>query len=476
MDITPCANNQQFNEFDLQSFFDSYNRDVSGQAQDPNNPYAAYDWSSIYGRGQQPLTAFNKGGEVQNYNTGSTVDWTAPNALGTTDFAGEGISTGLSNPLGNIADYLQNVGTPQPYQGNTIEPFNVNQLAGQQSLINAAGTQGTLGTNLANTVSSGVTGGLGYQPALQNYQTYDPSLATASQIQNVNTYDPAQQGQANYVNQYLNPAVQQAQQSAIANVNAGFGQSGTLGGARNARAASAAATQASLPALSQAAGQEFAAQQAINQANQAASNQAAQWGAGAQNQAGQLNQAALNQFALQNQGALNQAGQYGANVFNQNQAANTGALNQASQYNLGNQLNWAGQVPTAQQSQLAQGNTLQTVGQQQQDQNQAILNEQIKAWNYNQAQPLENLYQQLALGQIGQAAQAGQLGVDASQGAQTAGWNFNDWIGQGLSGALGGSGGIGGLLGGLFSNEGGLVDGYNKGGVVKSYIRKKGGK
>ena len=59
--------------------------------------------------------------------------------------------------------------------------------------------------------------------------TYGPSTYQASQLQDVATYDAAQQGPANYINQYLQPLVDQSQQQAIANVNTGFGQGGTLG-------------------------------------------------------------------------------------------------------------------------------------------------------------------------------------------------------------------------------------------------------
>ncbi len=454
---------------------------------------------------------------------------------------------------------------------------------------------------------------------------YTPSTYDAATANKASNYKASQlSNNPDYLNKYLNPAANQAQQAAIANVNSSFGQGGTLGGVRNARAATEAAIQASLPTLSQAAQLEFqqgqqnqalnqsaqnqAAQQAvnaqnqlqsqnlvaqnaanqystgaINQAgqinsgavnntasqnlaaynqnqaiNQAAKNQAAQQNVNAQNQAAQygaqasnqnsalnlaaynqnqalnqaaqnqahqfgataanqanqfgaqaynqtsaLNQAAANQNALtnsaaqnqaaqyeaqagnavnvQNQNAQNQAGQfnaglsnqaeqYNANVGNQVAAANAGILNQtdaanagasntASQFNLGNALAWGGQIPTASNQLLQQGNTLNQVGQQQQDYAQNQLNQDVQAWNYQQALPAQQLQNQLALSQLAAAGQAGNIGYDVGNTASQ-GFDFGNLLNLGLGSSGGGGGGLGDLFGGLL--------GFNRGGQVPS--------
>ena len=89
--------------------------------------------------------------------------------------------------------------------------------------------------------------------------------------------------------------------------------------------------------------------------------------------------------------ALNAANQFGASA--QNQGALTNATNNlsAQQFNAGQLQNYLGQIPNALGSQTAAGSTQQQVGQQLQDYDQALINEQIKAFNYNQQAPLNTL-------------------------------------------------------------------------------------
>ena len=415
-----------------------------------NSPWSSYDVDAIIGLIQNPESGINLDGWLQKYQnaTGSSLD-VVDGAVPITDgsaggdgttgqpeqptfgfeatnidpasFQGEGIYAPLGTALSDINQYLQDpaYGSPDYFPGQTLADFNETQKAGQEALVSGSNQQGALATQLSNVVDTGLQGKYGYDPALQKYADYDPSQVL----------------ERNYESQYLTPAIQNAQQSAIANVNTGFGQAGTLGGARNARAAAAGAQQASLPALQQATLTDFQT---------------------------------ANQRDLSNQAALNQAAQFGSTAYNQNQAANAGAYNTANQFNLGQISNFANLVPTAQTAQLSQGNTLQTVGQQLQDQDQAAVNEQVKAWNFNQAQQLQDLYQRLGLAQVGQAAQAGNITQDV-QGSG-GGFDIGSVLGLGLPG--GGSSGVGGLLGSLFSNSGGMVPRR----PVRSFMRKKGDK
>ena len=183
---------------------------------------------------------------ARGYNDGTD------NAIGTPTFA-DGYnpytqtSTDLAGAVKNVQDYWgKSKGGPEIY-GNTpdtagrstVAGFTPDQIAAQNSARNAAGVQDTLAGTYANQVQQGAQGNLGYTPASS-------------------------------VNQYLNPLINSQQQQTIANVNNSFGQSGTFGSARNARASAEAAARVALPYQYQAATNDAAAQ---NQANQFNANQ-----------------------------------------------------------------------------------------------------------------------------------------------------------------------------------------------------------
>ena len=389
---------------------------------------------------------------------------------------------------------------PNSFQAlSPVAGFNQSQLLGQNALLDAAGGysyqdpntgetkfqpgQIDIGETLANATQTGLGGGYSYDPATQTAATLaDVQGYNASQVDldsinrnEIASINPALRDQSNYLNQYLNPAVQQAQQQAIANVNSSFGQGGTLGGARNVRSGVTAATQAALPVLTQGANTQFQADQAIDAANQQFFNAAETANAAAANQASAQNQQAQLQAALANAGAQNAAATFGATAqnqanqlnqaaLNQADAANAAAANQAQQFNLNNISNWANQIPTAQNALRAGGDLIQEIGQQKQDLAQTQANQDVQAWNYNQTIPQQQLFNQLGLAQIAQAAQNAGIKYDLGNAASGGGFDLGGALQQGLISGL--SGGVESLLGGLFSNSGGMVPNYNQGGLL----------
>ena len=473
------------------------------------------------------VPSYNNGGNVRNYNTGDLV----LDKFAKSDFSSEGINPALTSALWNTANWYQTDdqgGVPAWYgtqfdaegnlesinaQGQTLDEwmaaggnpnkfqalspvagFNETQKLGQQALINASQGQGQLAKQLADVAQLGLGGQEGISSYVFNPQTaatiadvqgydaaqIDPNSINRTDVAHIN---PALRDQSNYLNQYLNPAVQQAQQQAIANVNSSFGQGGTLGGARNVRSAATGATQAGLPILTQGANTQFQADQAIDAANQQFFNQAEAANAAAANQASSQNQQAQLQAALANAGAQNQAQQFGATAqnqanqlnqaaLNQADAANAAAANQASQFNLGNRLAWAGQFPTVTQSLSDQGFLLNQVGQQQQDLAQQQANQDVAAWNYNQTIPQQQLFNQIGLAQLAQAGQNANIGYNVGDTSSGGGFDLGSTLTNSILGGITGGDGLGGItdllggLGGLFSNSGGMVPNYNSGGLL----------
>ena len=215
----------------------------------------------------------------------------------------------------------------------------------------------------------------------------------------------------NYLGAYQNPFLQQTAnqigQQAAAGANLAAGQTGTLGGARSARAAAQAASNATSPLYASAYDTAF----------------------GGAAQAG-LQDAQLRQQALQ-----------------QNQQNQIGASQNLANYGY----NWAQQAPGAYQFSLQPGQTYAGIGQYQQGQAQNILNEDIRRFNYYQQLPQQLLNQQLGLYSLQQAAGGGgNVGLDVGNifgnlGNLGAGGGGLD---LGILGGLGG--GLGNALGGLF--------------------------
>lgn len=166
------------------------------------------------------------------------------------------------------------------------------------------------------------------------------------------SYNPAQWGAVSYNNPFLQQQANNLAQQATAGAQQGAAGTGTLGGARAARAGAEAATRATTPLYAGAYDQWYGAQ---NQAN----------------------------------------------------AANANAANTAAQYNLNNIYNWANQVGNAQGALGAGAQTLYDIGNIQQGQNQNVINEDIKRFNYTQTQPGLRHQQLLGLGALQNAAQAG---------------------------------------------------------------------
>ena len=320
---------------------------------------------------------------------------------------------GLGNIVNTLYDFYGDPSNaPQWYQdaaGNpisTVTPFQQAQIQGQNQQLTAADQVGApLAEQYAAFAGSGAPT---FQAGLQPLAGFAAGAGGLSQ-------DVGQAGiNQNYLQSYDNPFLQQTAnqigQQAAAGANLAAGQTGTLGGARSARAAAQAASNATAPLFASAYDTAYS---------------------GAQ-QAG-LQDAQLRQQQLQQ----NQANQIGA----AQNLANCG-------YNI------AQQAPTAYNFALAPGQTYQQIGGLQQGQGQAELNADINRFNYYQQLPQQLLNQQLGLYSLQNASQGqGNIGLDVgSIFGNLGGLGQGGGLDLGILGGLGGGsgGGLGNLFGGLF--------------------------
>ena len=318
-------------------------------------------------------------------------------------------TAGLDNIVNSLYDFYGDPSNaPQWYQdaqGNPISTVAPVQAAQQQGLASQLTAADQYGAPLAQQYAQGVGQGLDTYTAgrdvLAGYAGGLGGIPGGAGYANINQ---------NYLQSYQNPQLQHAAnqigQQAAAGANLAAGQTGTLGGARSARAAAQAAANATAPLYASAYDTAF----------------------GGASQAG-LQDAQLRQQALQ-----------------QNQQNQIGAAQNLANYGY----NWAQQAPNAYSFALQPGQTYAGVGQFQQGQAQNILDADINRFNYYQQLPQQQLNQQLGLYALQQAVGGGgNVGLDVGNVFGNLG-NLGSGGGGLDLGILGGLGGGGNILGNLF--------------------------
>lgn len=272
-----------------------------------------------------------------------------------------------------IASYAANP-PPSYYPGSTVAPFTPTQTAGQESLVSGAGAQQRTAGQAADLYSSipGMLqwGGAGITKPYVAPNIPLSTLPTSSDIFNdPGIWNPAANtGLRSAIEAAQRPTMEALTEQALPNIRYSAISQGPFGGSREGIAEGIATRGATR-------------QMADTAAQMANAMYGANLGAVNQRYATNLNEA-LQNYGI-NTNTLLALGQQGLtargqdiNAATSQYGTNIGALNQL-----------LGLTPTVQAAQTAPGATLSGVGQTQQTQQQAMLNDAIAAYYYGQLAP-----------------------------------------------------------------------------------------
>lgn len=258
---------------------------------------------------------------------------------------------------------------PQYYPTSTVTPFNPTQEAAQTAAVNAAGGQQDV-AQWANTLAKTLPNAL--QWGLPQSEAYNPAQVDLSSniFSDPGIWNPANnQGLTAAINAATRPIYQNLTETALPAIRGTAVSTGGYGGSREGIAEGLATARADQAA------QDVAARMAEDEYN--------------------ANLQALNQRYGTNVSAQLQQGQQGLTARGQDLAS----LGQQYGQNLSALYQTLGLTPTLQSEYGVPASTLGSVGNAQQQQEQAQLNADIARWNYNQLAPYAQVQDILGLAQ-----------------------------------------------------------------------------
>lgn len=396
--------------------------------------------NALYQPGQGPV-----------YFPGSTVATPAAN-----EAIGQNMMAGQAGAMGSIANgaqqnlqgmnaggaWGQNMGINMGTAGaggmqNIANQLQYGGIGADQALNAMLGQAGGVGQYGSTGADQSMNALLGYganntMPGVQGAYAAMGGLNAASDPQNNPYFQQA-------VQSAIRPVTQQFQEQVLPGIKQGAMGAGQMGGSRQGIAEGIAARgyQDTVGDITANMGNAAYAQglQALQASGQLGANMA-QMGLGATSGAGQLGQsiAGLNSQQIAN------AGQLGLGMANQAGGLSQGIGNLGSNFYgqgntaLGQSAALAGGV---QQAQMAPGQMINQIGQQQTADQQAQLQDQVNRWNYQQNLPYTMISDYLSL-------------LNGAQGGQTTAQQSGGGGSNRMMGALGGAG-TGAAIGSAFA-------------------------